>query len=202
MRRAVFALLLIALSASALGQSVFRWIDHEGRVHYGHAVPPEYRSLGFERLAPDGRVLEYIPPEMTPEEREAERQRRQREEELRAQERAQAARDRALLSTYRSEEDLIETRDLRLNALQTQSNALETSLNLSVQRFEDLVARAAELNRQSRPVPAGLEESITETQNEMRRLREAMAELEGRMDLVNEHFEAQLARYRLLTGNQ
>ncbi|MGY6554767.1 MAG: DUF4124 domain-containing protein [Wenzhouxiangella sp.] len=200
MIRALLTLLLtMGLFSQVLAQVVYRWTDHDGRVHLGHAVPPEYRSLGFERLAADGRVLEVVPPELTAEERAAERQQRRLQAALQAEQESQAARDRLLLAAYRNEQELIETRDLRLDALMQQRRALETSHRHSVQRFEDLVARAAELNRQSQNVPTHLQNSISETQNEVRRLRDAMSDMDERMTELHKRFEVDLERYRSLT---
>ena len=191
--------LLTAWTSPVLAQTVFRWIDEEGRVHLGHAVPPEYRSLGFERLAPDGRVLETVPPELTPEERAAERERRRLQAQLEAEQASQATRDRLLLAAYRNEQDLIDTRNLRLDAMGQQRRALETSHRLAVQRFEDLVARAAELDRQSQPILPSLQASINESRTEIRRLRRALDDVDARMVEVSERFELELERYRTLT---
>lgn len=200
MLRMILAIfLLTALTTQALAQTVYRWIDEQGRVHLSHAVPPEYRSLGFERLAPDGRVLETVPPELTPEERAAERQRRLLQAQLEAEQASQATRDRLLLATYRSEQDIIDTRNLRLDAMGQQRRALETSHRLAVQRFEDLVARAAELNRQAQPIAPGLQVSINESRTEIRRLRRALDDVDARMVEVSERFELELDRFRTLT---
>lgn len=195
------AFLLTALTSHALAQTVYRWIDDEGRVHLGHSVPPEYRALGFERLAADGRVLETVPPELTPEERAAERQRLLLQAQLETEQANQATRDRLLLAAYRSEQDIIDTRDLRLEAMGQQRQALETSHRHAVQRFEDLVARAADLNRQSQAIPSSLQSSIQESRTEIHRLRQAMAEVDARMVKVSERFELELERYRTLTQN-
>lgn len=200
MLRMILAIfLLTAWTSPVLAQTVFRWIDEEGRVHLGHAVPPEYRSLGFERLAPDGRVLETVPPELTPEERAAERERRRLQAQLEAEQASQATRDRLLLAAYRNEQDLIDTRNLRLDAMGQQRRALETSHRLAVQRFEDLVARAAELDRQSQPILPSLQASINESRTEIRRLRRALDDVDARMVEVSERFELELERYRTLT---
>lgn len=192
-------LLLIGMAAQTQAQSVFRWTDDEGRIHYGHAVPPEYRSRGFERLAPDGRVLESVAPEMTPEERAEALQRRALQAELQAEQDSQAARDRLLLAAYRSEQDIIDARTMRLDAMSQQRRALETSHRHAVQRFEDLIGRAATLARQSQIVPEALESAIAETQDELRRLREAVREMDERLAAIEERFEHDLERYRALT---
>ncbi len=200
--KAGIVILLIGLLATGqvLAQSVFRWTDDDGQVHYGHAVPPQYRALGYERLAPDGRVLERVAPAMTPDERAEEAARLALQAELQAEQETQAARDRLLLAAYRSEQDLADTRDDRLLAMQHQRRAIETSYNHAVQRFEDLVARAASHRRNSEPVPETIASSIRTTQAEVRRLRDAMAEMDERMEHVHERFDVDLERFRSLTG--
>lgn len=193
--------LLTALTSPALGQTVYRWIDEHGRVHLGHAVPPEYRSLGFERLAPDGRVLETVPPELTLEERAAERERRLLQAQREAEQASQATRDRLLLASYRSEQEIIDRRAMRLDVMGQQRRALETSHRLAVQRFEDMVARAAELNRQAQPISPGLQASINESRTEIRRLRKALDDVDAHMVEVGERFDLEIERFRTLTRN-
>lgn len=195
----VFGLLLLGFSLSVAAQSVFRWTDEHGQVHYGHSVPAQYRALGYERLAPDGRVLERFEPEMTAEERAEQAARSAEQAEQEAEQTSQAARDRLLLSTYRSEQHLIDTRDARLDAMRQRRVALETSHRHAVQRFEDLIARAAAFSRESQAVPEVLESSVTATQQEVQRLRAAMAELDDRMATTLDQFEQELQHYRSLT---
>lgn len=201
MPRLIHALCFLLLTASLAmaAPAVFRWTDPDGQVHYGHAVPPEFRSLGYERLAPDGRVIERIAPEMTPEERAAQAARLAMQAELEAEQATQAARDRLLLMAYRNEQDLVDNREARLEAMRQQRRGLETSHRHAVQRFEDLVARAASLSRDSQTVPQTLENSVTATQDEVRRLRAAKAEMDERMAAVEEQFDRDLQRYRSLT---
>lgn len=190
----------VLMAGQVAAQSVYRWTDHEGQVHYGHAVPPEYRSRGFDRLAPDGRLIERVAPAMTPEERAEQAARLALQAELQAEQESQAARDRLLLAAYRSEAELIETRDARLMALKHQRDALDTSRKHSVQRFEDLVARAASLSRNAQPVPDSLDAAIRATQDEIRRLRGTLSDMDERMAEVEARFNGDLERYRSLTG--
>lgn len=197
--RTTLALGLLALSLTAQAQTVYRWTDDEGLTHYGHAVPPEYRARGYERLGPDGRVLERIAPEMTPEERAEKATREALQARLELAQEDQAARDRLLRAAYRSEQDLQENLDWRIRGLDSQQAALEASLAHSRQRFEDLVARAASLNRQDEKVPDELDESIEAARVEIRRLNDAIRDIESRKAETRARFEADLERYRALT---
>lgn len=197
-RLAMMSLALL-LTATAQAQTVYRWTDDDGLIHYGHAVPPEYRARGYDRLGRDGLVVEHIAPEMTPEERAREAARRAMQTELEAEQQNQATRDRLLLAAYRDEEELQDNLDWRLSGLRSQQATLETSLQHSRNRFENLVGQAANLDRRDQPVPESLRSSIDETRNEIRRLNDSIAELDQRKAEIRSRFEEDLERYRLLT---
>lgn len=182
----------------ALAQSVYRWTDEEGQVHYGHAVPAEHRHRGYERLAPDGRVLQRIDRALTPEERAEETRRREEQAELEELRATQALVDRRLLASYRTVADIEATRETRLNSLQSQQNTLERSLQLSRERFEEMVGRAGEQDRADEPLSPALQSAITDAQTEIRRLSEAIEELEQRKIAVEEGFDAEVERFREL----
>ncbi|MFP4208615.1 MAG: DUF4124 domain-containing protein [Wenzhouxiangella sp.] len=190
--------ILLGLALAAQAQTVYRWTDENGLVHYGHAVPPEYRARGYDRMAPDGRILERIAPAMTAEERAEKARREALQEQLEVEQQNQAARDRLLLAAYRNEEDLQQNLEWRLNGLQGQLDTLAASLQHSRQRLEDLIARAAGLHRTDQPVPAQLDESIEAARTEIRRLNEAMAEIQIRKEQTRQRFESDLERYRAL----
>ncbi|MEE4639749.1 MAG: DUF4124 domain-containing protein [Wenzhouxiangella sp.] len=190
------------LAEVALAQSVFRWTDEDGHVHYGHAVPAEHRHRGYERLAPDGRVLERVSRAMTDEERAAENERQAELAELEALRASQALIDRRLLASYRSISDIEATRQSRIESLQAQRDALQRSLELSSARFEDMVARASQRNRADEPLSPALEDAISDAQDEIRRLRTAIDEIDRRQLAVEAGFDAEIERFRELTETQ
>lgn len=194
--------LALLLSASLMAQSVYRWTDRDGQVHYGHAVPPEYRTQGYERLAPDGRVVERIAPAMTPEQRAEQAARMALQAELQAEQATVAARDRLLLAAYRSERDLLDSMEARLLAMDRQRETLETSHKHAIQRFEDLIGRAAALSRNAQPVPQSLEEAINATQADIRQVRGTLDDMTARRQDIASQYEADLERYRALVAQR
>jgi hemerythrin-like domain-containing protein len=74
------------------------------------------------------------------------------------------------------------------------------ALDLVENRFESLVGRAAELNRQGRDVPDRLQTDIDETRAELRGLRGDLERLEEREQEARDRFAANLERYRDLTA--
>lgn len=183
-------------------QTVYRWTDANGLIHYGHAVPPEHRARGYDRLGPDGTVVERIEPEIAPEERARRIAQRALQAELEAEQQDQAARDRLLLAAYRNEQDLQNNLNWRLENFDNQRTALETSLEHSRGRFESLVAQAASMKRRDQPVSDSLEESINATRAEIRRLQKAIDDLEERRTETSASFHDDLERLRTLIGRQ
>ena len=199
MRLALTLLLLgLLMTDVVMAQFVYRWTDEDGLVHYGHAVPAEHRHRGYERLAPDGRVLERVDRAMTPEERAEEARRREEQAELEELRATQALIDRRLLASYRTVADIEATRQSRLDSLQTQQDTLERSLQLSRERFEEMVGRAGQQDRADEPLSPALESAISETQAEIRRLSEAIEDIEQRKIAVDDGFDAEVERFREL----
>ncbi|HMA97909.1 MAG TPA: hypothetical protein VKO38_00490, partial [Wenzhouxiangella sp.] len=145
------------------------------------------------------RVLERVDRALTDEERLAEAKRREEQAELEELRASQALIDRRLLASYRSVADIESTRQTRLDSLQTQQNTLERSLELSSERFEEMVGRAGEQNRADEPLSPALEAAVSEAQAEIRRLNEAISELEQRKRAVEAGFDAEVERFRELT---
>jgi hypothetical protein len=183
------------------GQDVYRWVDEEGEVHYGNMVPPEYRSYGWERIGPNGVVLERVERALTPEEREVLRQEAIRQAELEAQQRSQETKDRLLLQSYRSEQDLLDTMELQVAALDSQRATIQTSLDLANQRFENLVRRAAQIVREGGNASAELIENIESARQEISDLRKNMSDLSEQEREIRERFLADLERFRELTDD-
>lgn len=204
MRRKILLLVLpLALAASTVhAQSVYRWVDDEGETHYGQTVPPEFKDYGYVRLGPDGMVRERVEPALSQEEIAERRRQRAQQARQEAAERSQEARDRMLLATYSSEEELRKTLDMQLAGLESQRASTRMALNLVENRFETLVGRAARLNREGRPVPDRLQTDIEETRAELRNLRGDLERLAERKQEAHDRFSANLERYRELTARR
>jgi hypothetical protein len=201
LRSLVLTIALIAAPGLAWSQDVYRWVDEDGEVHYGNMVPPEYRSYGWERIGPNGVVLERVERALTPEEREVLRQEAIRQAELEAQQRTQETKDRLLLQSYRSEQDLLDTMEMQVAALDSQRTTIQTSLDLANQRFENLVRRAAQIVREGGNAPAELTGNIENARKEIADLRKAMSDLALQEREIRERFLADLERYRALTDD-
>ncbi|MEN1727202.1 MAG: DUF4124 domain-containing protein [Pseudomonadota bacterium] len=201
LKRLTIILLLTLIPGLVWGQYVYRWVDENGEVHHGNSVPPEYRDYGWERIGPNGVVLERRERALTPEEREVVLAERRRQAEIEAERRNQETRDRLLLTAYRTEQDLLDAMELQVASVDSRRATMQTSLDLANERFEALVRRAAQVVRDGGNVNAQLNQNIEQARGEIADLRASMSGLAQEEREIREHFMAELERYRELTGN-
>lgn len=129
----VSTLLLVATQPVA-AKKLLRWVDENGQVQFGDKIPPEYAKGGHEILSNDGRVLDQIPRQKTPEEVAAILAEEERAAAIAKQKSIQAREDASLLRTYTSTEDIDRTLTQRVATIQAQINRDQS--NVGVYDFE------------------------------------------------------------------
>lgn len=195
----VLALGLLTLPL-AQAQTMYRWVDQNGKVHYGDQIPAEYAGQGTKEMSKTGRVKKENPPAATPEQRQAALQAEARAKQEKEQEREQQRRDRALLATFASVEeiDLAEKRALERVDVQLKTNEVRTK---SVQaRHESLKKQEANLLQRNKPVPPDLTDHIKQTESELASLRVDANGLNKDKQALRERYAADRVRFRELKG--
>jgi len=198
--RILLAAILLSGTMCAHAQTVYRWVDEDGEVHYGHSVPPEHTQRGYEVLGRDGVVRERVEPALTPDQLAERRAERARERELAERQRSQEARDRMLLVTHNSEDSIRNAMEMELVTLNSQRASIRVALDQVEHRFERLMAQAGEHSDEGRQVPARLQDSIEEVRAELRRLRADQSALDEREARVRDRYQADIERFRELMG--
>ncbi|QOC22695.1 DUF4124 domain-containing protein [Wenzhouxiangella sp. AB-CW3] len=198
--RLLLTLALMSVLGSALAQTVYRWVDEEGEVHYGHSVPPEHARRGYEILGRDGIVRERVEPAPTTEELAERRAERRRARDLAREQRSQEARDRRLLATHSDEESILSAKEVELVTINSQRASIRVAVDQIEHRFERLMARAAEHSDAGRSVPPHLEEEINQARDDLRRLRGDLDWVDEREAEIRERYRNDLERFRELTG--
>jgi len=191
-------LLVSAFDASAL----FRYKDDNGRTVMSATVPPEIVPKGYEVLNAQGRVVEVVPPALTAEqikERDALAEQKRIEEEARL---AQQKEDDMLLKQFGTPSSAVTLLKRRLNEI----DAVITSQKGVIENAKKAVAeneeKAANLQRNGRPVPANITKNIAKAQAEEQR---AVGVIKGRSEarekLIAE-FKVKIDRLVKLTGKE
>lgn len=198
----VIAALLLALGAgTADAQKMYKWVDKNGQVHYGDKIPPEYANQDREILNKQGMSVGREEGAETPEEARA---REAREAEARAAQ-AQAQRDRMLLQTYQSVEEIELLRARRLDQIDAQLSIQEQSYNSLKARHAEQLSRAkryAPMNKTAGtpPMPEGLAEDLKRSESDLRTQQVNLDKRRADRATANAQFDADVARFKELRG--
>ncbi|MEO1036263.1 MAG: DUF4124 domain-containing protein [Pseudomonadota bacterium] len=196
---ALAAVAMCLLTAAEKEKKTFRWVDDEGVVHFGDAVPPEYSEKDVNVLNKQGVHVDFVKGRLSEEEL-AERARQKAEEEAREQQRRQ---NRILLATYQSIEEIEMHRDRRLELVEAQAKVANLYLkNLSV-RLESLLNEANDYrpysdDPEAPPLPLDLSEDLEETRDRLDRYRTIRDQNENRVREISDRFDIDIERFREL----
>lgn len=197
---AVFLCLLALPGAALAAKQMYRWVDSQGKVHYGDTIPPEYARQGNAELTKSGRVVKETPPALTPEQLKARQEAEAREREARQAAEEQRRRDKALLASYTTlgELDLAERRNLEAVDVQIKSNEVRIK---SVQgRLDGLKKQEAGFIARKRPVPADLTADIRRAEEEIARLKASIQQANEEKENIRARFSADRKRYMEIKG--
>lgn len=185
-------------TAKRAGQ-IYKWVDEDGVTHYGQAIPPEYRDNAAEEMNRNGMTVRQIEPATTPEERRALEEKAQREMEEQKRLAEQRRRDRALINTYGSAQEIDAARERNL-ALPTQTlRNLAPHLKKAQARLAKLQAQRDELAKTGKPVPEYLVEDIEALQLEVQTLRNDMDRQAAQIAAIKTRYDADRKRFIELT---
>lgn len=168
---AALAICLAGWAVDAVAQGkVYRWVDEHGVVHYGDAIPPQYSTEQHEVIDRHGArtvIHQENSEPVAP---------------------VRSSRDRALLATYGTVDEIEDVRDRRMEFLASQNEVAR-------ERLESLHMRHAEL--------ADNPAAINELQLVEQRIGEYEAEIErrdGEIERIRAEFASDIARFRELRG--
>ena len=188
---ATAVLVWAALDAgAALAQmKYYRYFNKDGIKVISHMIPPEYAQKGYEVITHTGKVLEVVPPAPDPGEL-------QRVEAERAQERALLAEYEVIARRYSSVADIYAARDRRLAHLDANIAILRSNIGNISGQVENLMRKAAEVERGGRDVPPQLLQSLEETRAELRTTEEMLQARLREHQSINAEYEQQVDLFK------
>ena len=194
---------LCAFSNLANAGALYKWIDENGQIRYSDRLPAAQVRKKHQQLNPQGVVLDTTEAAKSEAELAAEAAAKLKlEEEQAAQARLdklQHQKDQVLLMTFSNENELDLARNDRIEVLDSVIQLINKSL-IATQHTLERLQTSAENNYLSKgnEVPGGLAQRIEHFSRKME-IRSTQLDLKViEKDKINEQFEADLARYRLL----
>lgn len=201
-RLRLFVVLFTGLALSfPVAATLYKWVDDDGVTHYGETIPPEYAGKDRVELNKDGRVIK-SDEVMTPERRHAKEQ-----EEEKAREEAKAAleqkrRDKMLINTYSSVNEIDLARARSLQQIDARINSLNFSLQSAKDKQLSLQAEADNDTKANRKIPASLTEDLQDVQTRLTKLQQDLEKPIAEKAALEERFAADRKRYIELTGKE
>ena len=189
----------------ALAQTLYRWVDDEGQVHYSDHVPQAASRQDHQVLNAQGVAIAYVEGAATEEELvERTRLALLAAAEAKAVE-EQAHTDSVLLETYLSVEEIVSLRDRRLELLTAQVTVSEQYIENLTQRLGELQQTAGNFkplndNPNARDMPEYLELDISRTTASIELYEETLGRTRTQQENVTNSFASDIERFRQLTG--
>lgn len=191
-----------AAQSRASREAFFRCKDRNGQVHYGDSMPPECAGLDTEVLNDNGMQVRLIEGEAT---RNARLQREAAEARARKERETRELRDRTLIETYLTVEDIERLRDQRLEQLQATYRVTEQNISNLRERQTRLEAQIARFKPYSDkagapPLPEHLAAEIVNTVNGLRVYQESLTANRKEQAELTEAFASDIRRFKELKG--
>lgn len=191
---------VFCISVTHLAADTYRWKDKDGKVHYGAAVPAEYRDQPYDVLNNSGMVIDHVEDtSVTEDTREAEKEEQKRKPLISADERRIQS-DRLLVIQYRSEEDINKALELEIAQLGYDSRLINQSYASTSTAIREQISQAADQQRSGLKVSAVQQKQIKGLFARRARDTKKRVSMEKRETKIRARFQNDLDRYRFLTS--
>jgi hypothetical protein len=177
---------------------MYKWTDAQGNVHYGDRIPPEYAEQEQKRLNQQGITVEVRERAKTPEELAEEQRLARIQEEENERRHQELTRDRILLDTFGNEDEIIMTRNGKVNAIAAIIRVTEGRIENLRGRLAELTTRAANLERSGKPVSEELHLDILTVRQQIEDNQDYIAQKQQEQQETSAKYEADIERFREL----
>lgn len=201
----ILAPLSVALAASpgaAPREAFFRCKDAKGQTYYGDRMPPQCQGLDTEVLNERGTVLRVIDGTQA---LAARAERRTAEEAEKKKRDAAALRDRMLVESYLSVQEIERLRDQRITLLDTQLRIAEQNIVSLREREKRLMQQAQRFKPyndkpNAPPLPDHIAEEMVGTVNGIAVTQQNMADKHAEQQQLQAQFADDIKRFKELKG--
>ena len=196
------AVLLISLSfagsTDSSGRKLYKWVDAQGVTHYGDQIPPEYASQERAVVNKQGIEVGRLDAQKTPEQLAEEERKRLDAEHS-------ANRDRNLLNTYGSVQEIERLRDQRLALLSDQVKVTTQFLESLDGKLKKLRAVSMNFkpyspNPNAPPMSDQIAEDLVRVSNDIRTQEANLEQKRTEAANMREQFDSDISRFKELKG--
>ena len=189
------AVALVLAVAGAHAATMYKWVDDKGVVHYTDKMPADAVDKSSVELNKEGIAVKRIDAAPTLEQRRAKQLEEERARQLAQQREAGDRRDRALVQSYTSVEEIDLARTRAVGTLEAQMQSAQVYSASLGKRREELVVRRKTYGD---GVPAAVERELESIGSELAKQDVLIAERKREIALVNARYEADKQRWKEL----
>lgn len=189
----LFAVALLAVSSIASGQTLYRYVDQNGKVHYSERPPIEATGRATDKLGPSGTIKSRTSAAPTAEERAAAESERKRKEQEEVEARVENRRTQAILNAYASENDLEKARAESLRPVREIIAETEAKIARLDARWNELDAEAK--SAQGKPIPPKLRMDLRQVETDRKALQQLLEAKQKEERAITTRFDEDKRRY-------
>jgi hypothetical protein len=198
----VLSISLCAFVTLAQAAALYKWIDDDGSVRYTDHPPikKEHKTLNAHGVVIKSTEAPKTEKELADAKKANKLAQKKLEKEKREQQ-AQDAKNRVLLMTFSSEEELSLVRDNRIDVIDSVIRLIEKSILTTKERLARLETNAETLYlSKGLEVPGGLAQNIEHFTKKLDARKDQQQLKQVEKDKINQQFARDLLRYRSLTN--
>jgi hypothetical protein len=183
-------------STPSSGRILYKWVDENGVTHYGDRIPPEYASQEQHVINSRGVEIRHVDAQKSSDQLAA-------DEQKRADAAQRALRDKNLLSTFATVQEIERLRDQRLTLLADQIKVTSLFLENLDGRMKKLRADSARFRPYSAdpkapPMPDQLAEDLVRLSTDVHTQEQNLKEKRGEEAAMSIQFESDIDRFKEL----
>lgn len=196
----VFGCAFVAGTSNA--GTLYRFVDKNGRIVVDSALPPAVAQRGYDVLDDKNlRLIERVPPKRSDAQIEADQRSQLNAEEIRRKKREQRRRDRNLLATYLTLEDVKLAKVGRLHSIKNSIGFTESAISSLKQKLSSHIFEASVHELDGNAVPKALIAEIDQTREEIARNQRLVETYRQQLQSVEQQFDEDIKRFAELKKN-
>lgn len=163
----IAGLAAMAVAAAAWAAGMYKWVDEQGVVHYSDQVPPETPAKGATVLDKQGRQVKKIDPPLSAEQLKAKEEEDERQRALARAKEEQARKDKALMASYTSEDEIDIAKARSISTIEGQIKSAQAYSEELTRRQQVIAKRKA--SYEGKPIPVELDHESAAVDGELSR---------------------------------
>ena len=179
-------------------KKMYKWVDEQGLTHYGDHIPPEYASQEQHVINAQGIEVQRLDAQKSPEQLAL-------EDQLKLEEAQRASRDKNLLNTYVTVQEIEHLRDQRLTLLSDQIKVTTQFLGILDGKLKKLRTSSMRFKPYSTdpnapPMSDQVAEDLVRVGYDIRTQEENLRVKRTEEAVMTKQFETDITRFKELKG--